>query len=281
MLIQLKSIARGGIAIAWLVIFPLGTAADSIIGPPSVSDPNPPAVWEDPGKLQANIDEKIALLSRLVIHERISRYSQAGNLVRQLDTLDTDVEVIDGAERYSDVRRNNVALGRTGDITGAWSFGEVVTLLRGARDALNQRVLDSRATILESGNPIIKLEFFYPSDAHRWFVSVESQVYWLDFRGTIWISPVTGDIVRISWESMAAPPPATGVASVAWTVDFRSQEIAGRLCTLPDTAIYRVNHSVGDAWSEWNVTKFSGIGRYGSQVQLRFDPWRDVRNSCD
>jgi hypothetical protein len=273
MLIQLRSRARRGIAIAGLVFLPLASTADNIVGPRPLLDIDPPAVtWTDPAKLQAALDEKIALLSSVVIHEKILRYSQARNSVRQLDTLDTDVEVIDGVERYTDVRRNSVALAHTGEIRGAWSFGEVVTLLRGARDALNQQVLDTRSTVAENGNSVVRMAFYYPADSHRWFVSVDSRVYWLDFAGKIWISPRTGDILRISWESTAAPPPAAGVASVLWTVDFHSADVAGRICTLPETGIYRVNHSVGDAWSEWNVTKFLGIGRYGSEVKLLFDP---------
>jgi hypothetical protein len=271
MLIQLKSIARG-IALC-LAFLGLVSAAENIVGPPPLFEPNPSAAqWTGPAKLKAALDEKIALLSSVAIHEKIVRYSQAGKTVRQLDTLDTDVDVIDGAERYSEVRRNNVALAHTGEIKGAWSFGEVVTLLRGARDALTRESLDTRAALAEDGSPLIRIAFNYPSGSHRWFVSVDSRVYWLDFRGTIWISPVTGDILRISWESTAAPPPASGVASVVWTVDFHSAAVGGLICTLPDTGVYRVNHSVGDAWSEWNVTKFSGIGRYGSQVKVVFEP---------
>jgi hypothetical protein len=273
MLNQLITIVFRGIAIVGLLLFPLASVAENVVVMPPVLDQNPPAeTWADPAQLQAALDEKIALLSSVVIHETIDRYAQAGKTVRQLDTLDTDVEVIDGTERYSGVRRNSIALASTGEIRGAWSFGEIVTLLRGARDALNQRVLDSRSTIVENGNPVVRMAFHYPSHSHRWFVRVDSRVYWLDFQGEIWISPATGDILRISWESTAGPPRATGVANILWTVDFRSAEIAGRICTLPDTGFYRVNHSVGDAWSEWNVTKFSGIGRYGSQVKVRFDP---------
>jgi hypothetical protein len=273
MLIQLSRLSRRGIAIAGLILLPLVSTAENIVVPPPLFDTNPPAItWTDPAKLQATLDEKIALLSSVVIHEKILRYSQAGNTVRRLDTLDTDVEVIDGTERYSEVRRNRVALAHTGDITGAWSFGEIVTLLRGTRDALDQHVLDTRSTITENGRPVVRMAFYYPAASHRWFVSVASRVYWLEFEGRIWISPQTGDVLRISWESTAAPPAAAGVASVLWTVDFRSVDVAGRICTLPDTGIYRVNHSVGDAWSEWNVTRFLGIGRYGSQVNVRFEP---------
>jgi hypothetical protein len=273
MLLQLSPIARRGIAVAALVLFPLASVAGNIVTPPPVLERNPAApALADPAKLQEALDEKIAMISSVVIHETTVRYWQAGRTVRRLDTVDTDVEIIDGAERYSGVRRNSVALADTAEISGAWSFGEVVTLLRGARDALNQQVLDSRSIIVENGNPVVQMAFHYPSDSHRWFVSVASRVYWLDFRGKIWLSPETGDLLRVSWESTAAPPPATGVTSVLWTVDFRSAEVGGRICTLPATGTYRVNHSVGDAWSEWNVTRFAGTGRYGSQAEVRFEP---------
>jgi hypothetical protein len=270
---QLSPTGRRGFAIAALALFPLVAIAENVLVSPPPGGQNSSAdIWMDPAKLRASIDEKISLLSSVVLHETVARYTQARKTVRHIDTLDTDVEIIDGAERYSGFRRNSVALADSGKITGAWSFGEVVTLLRGARDALDQSVLDTRSIVIENGTPVIRLAFRYPSDSHRWFVSVDSRIYWLDFEGDLRISPATGDILRISWQSTASPPAVTGVASVLWTVDFRSAEIGGRICTLPDNGTYRVNHSVGDAWSEWNVTKFSEIGRYGSQVSVTFDP---------
>jgi hypothetical protein len=89
--------------------------------------------------------------------------------------------------------------------------------------------------------------------------------------GSVRIASRTGDVRRIAWTSSPLPP-ETGIARITWTVDFQTVEIAGRLCTMPLTGVYRIARSGSGNRADWNVTEFSAYGRYGSAATVRFEP---------
>ena len=225
-------------------------------------------------RLLPSLDEKIATLNNLVLQEQISRFSQIGNRISQVDSFEALVDIADGTERYTDVRRNDKNndknYSRVDQIDGVWSYGETVTMLRTTRDALNDRILQSGATEF-SGDPEFEVGYRYAAGNHRWFLTVGPKIYWLDFEASVRFAAQTGDLRRIAWTSSPLPP-ETGVGRVTWTVDFQSVEIAGRLCTVPETAVYRIARNGSGHRADWNVTKFSGRGRYGSETSVSFQP---------
>ena len=206
------------------------------------------------------LDEKIATLTNLVLREQIFRYTQCGNKIRKLDSFDSLVNVSDGTEQYSEVRRRNTTYSHLSQIQGMWSFGETITMLRTTREVLGERDLTES-------------EIHYRCSAadKRWFVIVGQTTYWIDFDSLIRLSPETGDLERIAWTALPLPPEA-GIAGITWSVDFQSLEIAGRRSTVPRTALYRIDRSGTGHRSEWNVTQFSELGRYGSESTIRFEP---------
>jgi hypothetical protein len=215
--------------------------------------------------LLPNLDETITMLANLVLGEQISRYSQVKNKVHKLDSFETLVSVVDGVEQYSEVRRNNKVYSHVGQIDGIWSFGEIVTMLRTTRDALNGR------TEPDAGETELDLLYSYTAGSRRWFVMVGARIYWLDFEGSVRLVLPTRDIRRITWTSSSLPP-ETGITRITWTVDFQSVEIAGRVCTVPRTAVFRIARNGSGNRADCNVTQFSEQGRYGSESSLRFEP---------
>lgn len=207
----------------------------------------------------AGIDRTLAELTNVVVHEKIDRYCRAHGRVKKLDTFDATVEILDGTEQYSEVRRKDQLFPGVLQVGGLWSFGEIATLLRTTGDALRERADQADA-----------LQFRFPAASRRWFVTVDSRVYWLDFEGEAWISRGTGEVHRICW--ISAPLPVnSGVDRVHWTVDFQTVDIAGRTFNVPEEAVYQVTHPGGDR-TEWNLTRFSDYARYGSSVSLSFGP---------
>jgi hypothetical protein len=217
------------------------------------------------GLAESGLDQKIAALNNVVIRERISRYSQQGNQVHKLESFDSVVNLADGSAAetppdYSELRRLNTDETHVGRIQGVWSFGEAMTMLRTTRDALEGRALTPG-----------DIRFRCKASDRRWFVMVGTATYWLDFEGSLRVSPVTGDIERIAWTAVSVPREA-GVARIEWSVEFVPVEIAGRICTVPKTGIYRILRSGRENRAEWNVTEFSEAGRYGSESVIRFEP---------
>jgi len=179
------------------------------------------------------------------------------------------VEIIGGAELYSGVERNGRRYEHISQIEGIWSFGELATLLRATRDSLNDCSLKTRAGAAEDGSPFDLVTFHSPAGNRRWFATIRSRLYWLDFEGEIRTSALTGEMLSVRWTS-AVLPPLTGIDRIVWSVEFLPVEIAGRVSVMPGTAEYRVTHTGSGHRADWNITKFREWRRYGSQVLLRF-----------
>jgi hypothetical protein len=213
--------------------------------------------------LPEQIDNQLAALGSLVIREDVDRYAGAGGRGRRIDTFETVVEVVDGIEHYSGITHNGRPFSAT-QISGTWSFGELATLLRTTREAL---VLPG--TQIAYG----RADFYLPASSRRWFVSIDSRVYWLGISGEAILSAETGEISSIRWTSSELPA-ATGVDHIEWTVDFGPTEVGGRSWNLPEKSEYRVIHTGGNGSiprSEWNVTHFVPLGRYGSESAISFE----------
>jgi len=203
--------------------------------------------------LGTRLDEQISTMANLVLRERVSRYSQSGNKICRRDAFETVVNIFDGVEHYSDVK---------GREKGVWSFGEAVTMLRTTREQITREQIGAAVT----GGAF---RYRCPASDRRWFATVGSTIYWLDFEALVGIDPATGDIRSIAWTSSSLPP-ETGIARIAWTLDFQSVDVAGRSCTIPRTGIYRVDRIGSRNRAEWNVIEFSPAGRYGSATEIRF-----------
>jgi hypothetical protein len=221
----------------------------------------------------ANIYEVMATLTNVAMKENISRFASVGGADRKLDSFETEVSIVDGAEQYAGVRGHHRTYQHVSQIRGLWSFGEIVTMLRTTRD-----ILDASATNQGTANPPGEesadskiIRFRGASVDHKWFVTVGGRIYWLNFEGTIRISSRTGDIERLTWDS-AAGPPGSGIASVFWDVNFTVANVGDIPCTIPTDSIFRVARTGTGRTAEWNLTQYAAIGRYGSTVNVRFGP---------
>jgi hypothetical protein len=71
--------------------------------------PAPPgAVRFVPGqahRIESALDQELLALGDVVCHEQIARYARKGKITSRLDTLDTNVSVMNGVEKYSGVRQ--------------------------------------------------------------------------------------------------------------------------------------------------------------------------------
>lgn len=215
--------------------------------------------------LRRNIDEEIAGLSAVVVHEDVEQYSSAHGTTRRTGSLEANAEVIDGLENYTEVKQYGREVFTVGQISGIWSFGELATLLSTSRDALGTSALRSVSHTVDER--VLIAVFHCRANSQRWFVAIDSIIHWLDFQGEIWMSAATGQVLRIRWTSGGLPVD-TGVHRIVWTVSFKATSVGGRIYVLPESTEYRVIHRAG--WIEWNVTRIEPRGRYGSKVWVSF-----------
>jgi hypothetical protein len=238
--------------------------------PPISGEPVPPPPPERLTRMQSDLDQRLSALSNIICHEQITRYLRDGKVTRQLDLLETDVEVAKGVEKYSSIRRKNKLYSDIFKVPGTWSVGEVVTLVRTTRDALD---LPSGLTETDDNSdlgPTRLTTFRYPASANRWYLKVKGEILWLPFEGHIWTNAETGEILRLSWRANQLPP-ESGVSEVLWTVDFKPVDLASMVLTLPQEAFYQVAYRNGENRADWNITRFSGYRRFAADSAIRFD----------
>ena len=221
-------------------------------------------------RLQGQLDRRLLALSNVVCHEQISRFSRKHQKTSEVDTIESNVEVVDGVERYTDVTRGGKHYSDIVKIPGAWSAGEVISLLKVTRDALaSPSVLSAYVDPSNPGEMLVRFQF--PASARRWYVKVGSRTEWMPFEGYVWVSPSSGDILRVSWKASLWPS-VQDITEVLWTVDFKPIEVASAALTLPEQAYYQVTYQNGVSRVDWNVTRFLSYRRFGSDSEIRFDP---------
>lgn len=221
-------------------------------------------------RIESALDQRLKALTNVICHEEIARYARRGKTTSQVDTLDLNVEVLDGIEKYSGIRRKQKVYPNMQKLPGTWSVGEMATLLSATRDAINLGDAEVGMDELADFGKSSMVTFSYTAGSRRWYLKANSQVHWLPFEGRIWTSPETGEIRRISWLASDVPT-ESGVAQVLWTVDFSPVDLAPQVVTLPEKAVFQITYKNGADHVDWNVTHFSEYRRYGSETAIHFE----------
>jgi hypothetical protein len=220
-------------------------------------------------KIESAIDGQLAALANVTCHERIARYARQGRATRETDTLEASVSVLGGVESYSHIWSNRQMFAAMSDVPGTWSAGEMVTLLRVTRDAVEEgavRIGEQEPS--SAGHPVL-MTFSYPAGSHHWCVNVNSQKYWMSFAAQAWASSETGEILRVAWQA-SDPPAETGASGFFWSVDFTPVKLAAHVLTLPRLASFEVAYKSGQNRVDRNVTHFSEYRRFGSDSSIHF-----------
>jgi len=209
-------------------------------------------------------------LINFVCREDIERYKGGSHNPegRKLDVITSTVSYDRDAEHYTDIYQNNKPLNRIRGLSGAWSEGEYGTLLGETLKALKSRKIGSISSSTLDGAPAAVYSFDYAADDSPWEIEVSGHHYFLPFRGQVWASPQTGQVLRVDRIATDVPQ-QTGIAGVNWSVSFGAQTADQRPFWLPTKAVYSVSYLDGGR-HEWNLIAFSKYRRYGSDVVVRF-----------
>ncbi len=160
--------------------------------------------------------------SSVVCRERIDRFKGpiADAAGHSVDVITSDVAMEEGVERYSNVRQNDKPRPSIARIGGAWSEGEYSTLLRQTAETLDSDTAIRMGVVTKfNGAPAVLFRFDVPRSDSNWDFLVRSKHYLLGFHGEVWISQVTGEVLRIRLTATQIPS-GTGISQVDWSVDF-------------------------------------------------------------
>lgn len=215
--------------------------------------------------LEANLDRVLAGLSNIAMKEEISRFAGAGNAARNIDTFEAEVSIADGAEQYTNVRGHNRTYHHVSEINGLWTFGELVTMLHITREIVG----NPGAITLQRTADRTVIRFRAGAADCLWYLSVAGRIVWLDLEGALRIDAETGEIESLTWSSEAGPA-GSGIASVFWEVNFREASVAGDVDTMPSDSVFRVVRTGRKRDAEWNLTRYSALGRFGSTTNVSY-----------
>jgi hypothetical protein len=210
-------------------------------------------------------------LISFVCREQIERFrgNSRSPQGRKVDVITSTVSYDSDAEHYSDIYLNNKPLNQIRGLSGAWSEGDYGTLLGETLKALKSKPVRFISFGTLDGVSAAVYRFDYSTDDSPWEMEVSGRHYFLPFKGQIWVSPTTGDVLRVDRIADEVPN-ATGIAGVNWSVSFGAQPgPEGTSFRLPTKAVYSVSY-LDTGRHEWNLIAFSGYKRYGAEVVVHF-----------
>jgi hypothetical protein len=222
-------------------------------------------------RAQAANDTLFGKLQAFVCEERIERFrGKVGTgSPRPLDTITARVSFEDGVEQYSAIKQNDRPLSSLGSVHGAWSQGEFGTLLRQTR-----QLLDSHpATFLEltdvNRRPAAHYRFEVSEEDSPWDLIIDSHHYRIPFRSQVWVSPATGEILKVARTSLAMPA-GMDISEIRWAVILEPVVLKGESWLLPATGEYTVVYADSNR-RDSNHLSFSNYQHYGSETALHFN----------
>lgn len=217
-------------------------------------------------------DQLYTDLQSFVCAEQIDRFrgTVSNANARPIDTVSAKVSFENGSERYTEIQQNNHPRPAISSIGGAWSEGEFGTLLRQTQILLDtQPVAFGSYTDLDN-MPAATYTFDVSEEDSPWELDIKSQEYRIAFHTEVWVSRISGEILKIARTSTSIPA-GMGISELEWSITLQRVELNGKLWLLPKTGEYAVLYEKTGR-REWNVMNFSGYRRYGSEVALRFNP---------
>ena len=174
-------------------------------------------------------------LPNYVCKEFMARYESTRQPAdwQALDVVSTDIIYEAGKESYRNIAVNGKPFQKGMEqMSGAWSTGEFGTMLLDlfAPWTAAEFRLRRRATV--AGVETRVYDFEVDRQHSHWHVLVASQSMMPAYKGSVWIEPATGKVLRLEMRARALPEKFP-VDTVESAVDYDSVMIGGKKFLLP------------------------------------------------
>lgn len=243
----------------------------SVAGPALAADPNPILNHSSAQLLAAASranDDLYSNLESFTCTEQMTRYR--GDIEdddsRLIDTITAKLSFENGAEEYTNIRRNNTPLVSIESVHGAWSEGEFGTLLRQTQLLIGVEPVKFVKFTEWKGTPAAVFSMDIPQSDSPWELAVHSGHYRIPFHTEFWISTASAEIVKVERTSTSIPL-QLGISEIRWNVSQEPVDLDGKRHLLPKAGEYAVlylqSHRI-----DWNKITFADYHRYGSEARL-------------
>ncbi len=213
-----------------------------------------------------------ATLPNYIATQFITRYQSDSRPVNwhALDVVSAEVVYEDGKESYRNVsvngRQTHKGLEDTG---GAWSTGEFGTMLRDLFASTTPASFRFARESAAAGLTVRVYEFEVPRPNSHWHVETGGQSIVPAYRGSIWIDPRSGRVLRIETQARFLPSEFP-LDTVETAVDYSGVRIGSEQALLPVHAETLACQRGSNECSR-NVIDFRNYHKYGADSNVTFD----------
>jgi hypothetical protein len=218
-------------------------------------------------------------LPAYVTQEFITRYQSEGGKPPRwsaLDVVNMNLVYENGREDYRDIKVNGKPKASLEETGGAWSTGEFGTVLidlfspATSADFVFSR--DGRA----SGIPTKVYDFRVAKENSHWSIKMGSQSYDPAYKGSVWIDPKTGRVMRIEMQAVGFPTsfPADTTESA---VDYQYIRLGDARQYLLPVHAETLSCQRGTSYCSKNEIDFRNYHKYTGESNITFEQPKDVK----
>lgn len=174
-------------------------------------------------------------LPNYICTEYMTRYQSDSRPVdwTPLDVVSTEVVYQDGKENYRKVAINGKQTRKAiNEIGGSWSTGEFASILTDLLSPASQASFFFRGESIASGIPSRVYDFRVEKENSHWHVQVAGQWILPAYKGSLWIDPKTGRVLRIEMQA-AYLPDEFPLDQVESAVDYEPVRLGANRYLLP------------------------------------------------
>ncbi len=206
-----------------------------------------------------------------ICKEFMTRYASTSRPVnwQALDVVSMDIVYQDGRERYQNVAVNGKATHKEIEqIGGSWSTGEFATVLRDLFSPATAADFRFRRTSSAGGAAARVYDFEVRQANSHWHVEVASQSINPAYKGSVWVAPESGRVLRIEMQAQQLPREFP-MDTVESAVDYENVRIGSAEFLLP---VHSENLSCQRGTSNCSriVIDFRNYHKYSADSSVEF-----------
>ncbi len=211
-------------------------------------------------------------LPAYVCQEMVTRYQGEGKPTRwsAIDVVTMNVVYENGKEDYRDIAVNGKPKKSLEETGGAWSTGEFGTVLidlfapQTAADFVPQR------STRVNGIATKVYDFSVAREGSHWNIKMGSQSYTPPYKGSVWIDPQTGRVMRIEMQAYGFPGsfPADHVESAT---DYQYIRLGDAKQYLLPVHAETLTCQRGSDLCSRNTIDFRNYRKYSGESTIKFD----------
>jgi hypothetical protein len=210
-------------------------------------------------------------LPNYVCKEFMTRYNGQGKPIdwKPLDVVSTDIVYEGGRESYKEVMVDGKAIHKPiEEMGGAWSTGEFASMLYDVLAPQTAAEFHLRRQATVDGVETRVYNFEVERERSHWKVVAVSQALNPAFRGSVWIVPATGQVLRLEIQARELPKEFP-LDTVESAVDYDNVMIGGQKFLLPVHA-ETLGCQRGASHCNRNVIDFRNYHKFEGSSEITF-----------